>query len=81
MKISSVPTRVILKQIYKSFEIEIDCKKANGEWEADIRIVPKARGVSSIMPVFGYNSKSTCQSAALELAKEHINRITALEKR
>ena len=51
-----------MKQIYKSFEIVIDCKKANGEWEADIRIVPEARGVSSIVPVFGYSSESKCRS-------------------
>jgi hypothetical protein len=41
---------VNLKQIYKSFEIEINCKKANGEWEADIRIRPSARGIDSIVP-------------------------------
>ena len=70
-----------MKQIYKSFEIEIDCKKANGEWEADIRTVPKARGVSSIVPVFGYSSESKCRSSALKLAKEHIDSITALKKR
>lgn len=70
-----------MKQIYKSFEIEISCKKANGEWEADIRTVPKARGVSSIVPVFGYSSESKCRSAALKLAKEHIDSITALKKR
>jgi hypothetical protein len=29
---------VNLKQNYKSFEIEINCKQANGEWEADIRL-------------------------------------------
>jgi hypothetical protein len=66
-----------LKQIYKSFEIEIDCKKANGEWQADIQIVP--RGIHSIVPVFGYSSKSRCRSAALELAKEHIDRIIILK--
>jgi hypothetical protein len=65
-----------LKQIYKSFEIDITCKKANGEWQADIRITPNARGIDSIVPVFGYSSKSKCRSAALELAKEHIDRIT-----
>jgi hypothetical protein len=27
------------------------------------------------VPVFGYSSKSKCRSAALELAKEHIDRI------
>jgi hypothetical protein len=31
---------VNLKQIYKSFEIEINRKKANGEWQADIRLAP-----------------------------------------
>ena len=70
-----------LKQIYKSYEIEINCKTANGEWEAEIRIVPKAGGVSSIVPVFGYSSESNCRSAALELAKDHIDSITALKKR
>ena len=65
-----------MKQIYKSFEIEINCKEVNGEWEADIRIGPKARGIDSIVPVFGYSSESTCSSAAFELAKEHIDRIT-----
>jgi hypothetical protein len=50
--------RVNLKQIYKSFEIEINCKKANGEWEADIRIAPNTRGIDSIVPVFGYSSKA-----------------------
>ena len=42
-----------LKQIYKIFEIEVNCKKANGQWEADIRIAPNARGIDSIVPVFG----------------------------
>jgi hypothetical protein len=69
-----------LKQIYKSFEIGINCKKANGEWEAEIRIAPNARGIDSIVPVFGYSSKSKCRSAALELAKEHIDRITTLKR-
>jgi hypothetical protein len=65
-----------LKQIYKSFEIEINCKKANNECQAEIRITPNARGVDSIMPVFGYSSENQCRSAAFELAKEHIDRIT-----
>jgi hypothetical protein len=65
-----------LKEIYKSFEIEINCKKGNGEWQADIRIAPNARGIDSIVPVFGYSPESKCRSAALELAKEHIDRIT-----
>jgi hypothetical protein len=69
-----------LKEIYKSFEIEINCKKANGEWEAEIRIAPKARGIDSIVPVLGYRSKSECRSAAFELAKEHIDRITNAQK-
>ena len=68
-----------MKQIYKSFEIEIDCKEANGEWQAEIRITPDARGMNSIVPVFGYSSESKCRSAALELAKEHIDRITTLK--
>ena len=76
MNFFQLPARVNLKEIYKSFEIEINCKKANGEWEADIRIVPEARGIDSIVPVFGYSSKNECRSAALELAKEHIDRIT-----
>jgi hypothetical protein len=63
-----------LKQIYKSFDIEIN-EKANGEWKAEIRIAPNARGIDSITPVFGYSSESKCRSAALELAKEHIDRI------
>ena len=67
-----------LRQSYKSFEIEIHCRKANGEWEAEIRIVPNARGIDSIVPVFGYSSESECRSAALELAKEHIDRITTI---
>jgi hypothetical protein len=71
--------RVNLKQIYRSFEIEIDCKEANGEWQAEIRIAPNARGIDSIVPVFGYSSKSECRSAAFELAKEHIDRITTLK--
>ena len=66
-----------MKRIYKSFEIEINCKKANGEWEADIPIAPHARGIDSIVPVFGYSSKSECRSAAFELATEHIDRITS----
>ena len=57
---------VNLKQIYKSFEIEINCKKANGEWQAEIRITPNARGIDSIVPVFGYSSESKCRSAAFE---------------
>jgi hypothetical protein len=65
-----------LKEIYKGFAVEVKCKKVNGEWEAEISIAPNARGVSSIVPVFGYNTKSKCRSAAFELAKEHINRIT-----
>ena len=65
-----------MKQIYKSFEIQIKCKEANGEWQSEIRIIPNARGVDSIVPVFGYSSESTCRLAALELAKEHIDRIT-----
>jgi hypothetical protein len=69
---------VNLKQIYKSFEIEITCEKANGEWQAAIRIAPNARGIDSIVSVFGYGSESKCRSAALELAKEHIDRITIL---
>jgi hypothetical protein len=68
-----------LKEIYKSFEIEINCKEVNGEWEADIRIGPKARGIDSIVPVFGYGSESKFRSAALDLAKEHIDRITTLK--
>ena len=47
-----------LKKIYKSFEIEINCKKANGEWQAEIWIIPKARGIDSIVPMFGYSSES-----------------------
>jgi hypothetical protein len=43
-------------------------------------IAPHARGIDSIVPVFGYSSESTCSSAALELAKEHIDRITASER-
>jgi hypothetical protein len=39
-----------LKEIYKSFEIDM---KANGEWQAEIRIIPNARGIDSIVPVFG----------------------------
>ena len=70
---------VNLKQIYKSFEIEINCKKANSEWQAEIRIIPNARGVDSIVPVFGYSSERECRSAAFELAKEHIDRITTLK--
>jgi hypothetical protein len=72
-------TRINLKQTYKSFEIEIDCKEANGEWQAEIRIAPKARGVDSIVPLFGYSSERECRSAAFELAKEHIDRTTALK--
>jgi uncharacterized ferredoxin-like protein len=72
--------RVNLKQIYESCEVEIHCKKANGEWKADIRIAPKARGIDSIVPVFGYGSESECRSAALDLAKEHIDRITTLKR-
>ena len=68
-----------LKEIYKSFEIDINCKKANGEWQAEIRIIPKARGIDSIVPIFGYSSGSECESAAFELAKEHIDRITTLK--
>ena len=68
-----------LKKIYKSFEIEINCKKANGEWQAEIRIIPKARGIDSIVPIFGYSSESECRSAAFELAKKHIDRITPLK--
>jgi hypothetical protein len=68
-----------LKQSYKSFEIEIACKNTNGEWKADIRIVAAARGIDSIVPVFGYGSESKCRSAALDLAKEHIDRITTLK--
>ena len=67
---------VNFKQIYKSFEIEIDCKEAKGEWQAEIRIAPNARGIDSIVPVFGYDSESKCRSAAFDLAKEHIDRIT-----
>ena len=70
---------VNFKQIYKSFEIEIDCKEANGEWQAKIQIAPNARGVDSIVPVFGYSSENQCRSAAFELAKEHIDRITTLK--
>jgi hypothetical protein len=80
MNFSSTKPGGNLKQIYKSFEIEINCKKANGEWEADIRIAPNARSIDSIMPVFGYSSKSKCRSAALELAMEHIDRITNAEQ-
>jgi hypothetical protein len=40
---------------------------------------PKARGIDSIVPVFGYGSESKCRSAALDLAKEHIDRITTLK--
>ena len=68
-----------LKEIYKSFEIEINCKKANGEWQAEVRIIPNARGIDSIVPVFGSRSESNCRSAALELAKKHIDRITILK--
>jgi hypothetical protein len=68
-----------LKEIYKNFEIEIQCKKANGEWQADIRITPHARGIDSIVPVFGYTSESNCRSAALQPAKKHIDRITTLQ--
>jgi hypothetical protein len=42
-------------------------------------IAPQARGIDSIVPVFGYSSESKCRSAALELAKEHIDRITTLK--
>jgi hypothetical protein len=70
---------VNLKQIYKSFEIEINCEKANGEGQAEIRIAPNARGIDSIGPVFGYSSERECRSAAFELAKEHIDRITTLK--
>jgi hypothetical protein len=43
-----------LKEIYKSFEIDM---KANGEWQAEIRIIPNARGIDSIVPVFSYGSQ------------------------
>jgi hypothetical protein len=68
-----------LNEIYNNFEIEIHCKKANGEWQADIRTTPHARGIDSIVPVFAYTPESKCRSAALELAKEHIDRITTLK--
>ena len=74
-----INVRINLRQIYKSVEIEIHCKEANGEWEAEIRIPPDARGIDSIVPVFGYSSESECRSAAFELAKEHIDRITTPE--
>ena len=70
-----------MNEIYKGFAVEIECKKVNGEWKSEIRIAPKARGVSSIVPVFGYSSEGKCRSAALKLAKEHIDSITALKKR
>jgi hypothetical protein len=47
-----------LKQIYKSFEIPFDCNEANGEWKAEIRIAPNARGIDSIVPVFGIAQKA-----------------------
>jgi hypothetical protein len=68
-----------LEEIYKNFEIEIHCKKANGEWQAEIRIIPKARGIDSFVPIFGYSSGSECESAALKVVKEHIDRITILK--
>jgi hypothetical protein len=40
---------------------------------------PNARGIDSIVPVFGYSSERECRSAAFELAKEHIDRITTLK--
>ena len=68
-----------MKEIYKSFEIDINCKKANGEWQAEIRLIPKARSIDSIVPIFGYSSGTECESAALKLVKEHIDRITTLK--
>jgi hypothetical protein len=77
--VNSKKERDQLKEIYKGFEIEMNCKKANDEWQAEIRIIPSARGVDSIVPIFGYTSENNCRSAALELAKEHIDRITTLK--
>ena len=57
---------VNLKQIYKSFEIEITCKEANGDWQADVRIKPNARGIHTIMPLFGYSSERKCRPGAFK---------------
>ena len=59
--------------LYKGHTIEILTEevhsKANGEWKAEIQIAPHARGIDSIVPVFGYSSERECRSAAFELAK------------
>jgi hypothetical protein len=44
------------------------------------RITPHARGIASIVPVFGYSLKSKVDRLRFELAKEHIDRITTLKR-
>ena len=64
-----------MKHVYKSFEIEINCEEERGQWLGVAHINPEARGVSTFAPIFPYPCESECETAALQMAKDHIDRI------